>query len=263
MRSASSPCAIGIRSATRRRGGARLEAGRDRAAAAVSAVFHHDDRQFADRMARGGRAGRAGGGDHRAVLLPDRSRTMSPPPPRCCARRWHDGARAAGSSDWRCACCSPRTACRKPIVQGGDPVPVADRADRRARAGGLGRGRARLGDLLSVARDAAALDRTRAPRRRSSARRTTGSPCWSCRSRLSRSIPRRWWNSTSTIARLAERLGVPRLFPGAGAERRCRRSSRRWRIWCGARAAHGPGLCSPAGGRICPATETPVPGRAA
>ena len=46
--------------------------GRGRAAAALSAVFHHDDRQLADRMARGGRARRAGGGDHCAVLLSDR-----------------------------------------------------------------------------------------------------------------------------------------------------------------------------------------------
>ena len=55
-----------------REGGTRLEAGHGRAAAAVSAVFHHDDRQLGDSVARGGRARWAGGGDHSAVLLPDR-----------------------------------------------------------------------------------------------------------------------------------------------------------------------------------------------
>ena len=77
---------------------------------------------------------------------------------RACAPPTQDGARAARSGDRAAG------AVLRARPAGSDrarrrSVPVADRADRRRGAGGMGRSDAGLGDLLSVAGDAAALDR--------------------------------------------------------------------------------------------------------
>ena len=258
MRSASSPCATGIRSATRRRAAVqRLAAGRGRAAAAVSAVFDHHDRQFADRLAGGGGARRAGGATRRrcAAIPTDAgyvARHRQPVADRPGSRRGRSCDRRIGLRVLFSAHGLPEA-----IVRARRSLSVADRADGCGSAGRLGAGR------------------------------RTGSICYQ-----SRATPQHWIEPSTEqeieraahdkvavlvvpiafvsehsetlveldvgLSRAGRSAGRAGLFPGPDAECRCRLHRGAGRIWCGTRAARGPGLCSHAGGRICPADRSTV-----
>ena len=91
-----------------------------RAAAAVSAVFHHDDGQLADGMARSCGTRRARGRHDRGLLLPDRCGTTSLPSRHCFAP---NGRRRGGSLRRRSGLRVLFSAHGLPesIVQAGDP----------------------------------------------------------------------------------------------------------------------------------------------
>ena len=175
---------------------------------------------------------------------------------RCCARR---GRRRARSSTPESASgsCSPRMACLNPSSGRGDPYQWQIEQTVGAVLARWGRARG-LGDLLSVARDAAALDRTQHRGGDRACRAVTASPCWWCRSRSSPTIPRRWSSSTSTIARWRSGLAC-RAISASRRRTPTPRSSPHWRDLVRRARTRGPGLCSHAGGRICPADRSLLP----
>ena len=175
---------------------------------------------------------------------------------RAAARR--PGMRRARSSTRlrACACCSPRTACRKPIVQGGRSLPVAGRADRRAACWRPG---ARRSDSVICYQSRATPQRWIGPSTEAEIERAAHDGV------AVLVVPIAFVSEHSeTLVELdidyralAERLGVPGYFrvPAQNADpafiaaladlvRRAR--------------AAGPGLCSHAGGRICPRRPQPV-----
>ena len=179
-------------------GGEGLGAGRGRAAAAVSAVLDHDDGQFADGVAAGGGCGSALAADTTTVCCYPVDPAYAAATAALVKAAYDRGAGRAGSGG------AAAGAVLGAWPAGGDhpgrrSVSVAGGADGRGGAGGLGRG----GGLHASATSRARRRRNGsnpAPRRRSSGRRRTGRRCWWCRSRSCPNIPRRWWNSTSSIA---------------------------------------------------------------
>ena len=147
---------------------------------------------------------------HDAVLLSDRCRLHRRHSRPCCRSLWsRHGAELALRSRLRVLFSAhglPEASCAKAIHING-------RSSRPSRPfWPSGTAELGLGDLLPVARHAAAMARAQAPSTRSSVPRMTRSRCWWCRSRSCRSIRKPWSNWTWSIVALAERLGVPGYF---------------------------------------------------
>ncbi len=90
----------------------------------------------------------------------------------------------------------------------------------------------------------------------------TAWPCWWCRSPLSPTTPRRWSSSTWNTASWREKLGVPGYFR-APAQNSDAGFITALAGLVAATRARGPGLCSFAGGRACPASHGDCPMRLA
>ena len=211
----------------------------------------HDDRQQPDRMARDGGPSRSGQADDDAVLLPFRFRLLGGDDDDRAAQLTQRRGRQVGAGD-RPACAVLGARVAGDHHQKRRSLPVPDGAHGGGRWCGYWTCRGpRLDALLPIAGDAAEVDRALAPRRRSSGRSTTRWRCWWCQSPSCRSIPRRWSNSTSSIANWRRRLGIAGYFR-APTQNSDPAFIDALAELTEAALGRGPGLCSFVGGRTCP-----------
>ena len=197
-----------------------MGARRDRAAAALPAILDDDDAILARRL------GARGDGGSASTCRPDASAPIPTRP--ALSRRSRpstgDALDAARAEAHPIRLLLSAHGLPEKIVRAGDPYPreVATTAAallRRSPAGIDAR-------VLDLTRSAIRAGSARSPgsdprsRRNCGGPAATGSALSSCRSRLSRSIRRRWSNSIASTADVAEQMRRPVLPPGADRRRR-------------------------------------------
>ena len=161
----------------------------DRAAAALSAIFHHHDRLVAQGLGRGPR--RQAGlttPTTRGLLLSRGARALSPRRPRISAQHWPKIASRACPI----ACCCRRMACPSASSRRGDPYQWQVEQIGRRDCGGAGDAGSGTGGLLPEPGRAAGMDRARDRCGNPRAPAATARASSSRRSPLSANIPKRW-----------------------------------------------------------------------